>query len=252
MRAVSLILAMVSLLGSVLVYGDFSKSHGQAYGDFSKRDGRGYQLNFSGRIYNDGATISLKRELARQYRVSREELERADLVSVTLVAKTKFGEGTAALVVDGYEDSEKRVYGRPHEFHGTDLRSYDEVTFYSEGRRARGDWQLQLRGNFNVWAIAVELRLRPHLPPHGPKEELLVSCESNDRRYNTCSLPGRVYRARLVRQYSRRPCEEGSTWGFDRNYIWVDQGCRADFEVIVGEGPRRSDHEDFRGRSRHQ
>jgi hypothetical protein len=29
---------------------------------------------------------------------------------------------------------------------------------------------------------------------------------------------------------------EGRTWGFDRNGIWVDRGCRADFEVGYSSG----------------
>jgi hypothetical protein len=36
---------------------------------------------------------------------------------------------------------------------------------------------------------------------------------------------------RLHRQLSRDACVEGQTWGFDRNRIWVDKGCRAEFEV---------------------
>jgi hypothetical protein len=36
---------------------------------------------------------------------------------------------------------------------------------------------------------------------------------------------------RLVRQLSDFPCDQGTTWGYDSRGIWVDQGCRAEFEV---------------------
>jgi hypothetical protein len=58
----------------------------------------------------------------------------------------------------------------------------------------------------------------------------LVNCSSNDMRRNYCSLNtnGGV---RLIRQRSDADCIYGRTWGYDRGGIWVDRGCRADFEV---------------------
>jgi hypothetical protein len=35
----------------------------------------------------------------------------------------------------------------------------------------------------------------------------------------------------MTRQRSESPCRQGSTWGFDRNGIWVDRGCRAEFTL---------------------
>lgn len=59
----------------------------------------------------------------------------------------------------------------------------------------------------------------------------LLACESVDNRRVTCELP-RNARVRFVEQLSRAACTEGSTWGFDQRGIWVDRGCRAQFEVI--------------------
>jgi hypothetical protein len=55
-------------------------------------------------------------------------------------------------------------------------------------------------------------------------------CESGDMKRHWCSegLSGTV---RLVRQKSDAPCIQGRTWGRDRGGVWVDRGCRADFEV---------------------
>lgn len=54
-------------------------------------------------------------------------------------------------------------------------------------------------------------------------------CESGDGKIHWCheGIGGRV---RLVRERKGR-CIEGRTWGQGRNGVWVDRGCRADFEV---------------------
>jgi len=57
-----------------------------------------------------------------------------------------------------------------------------------------------------------------------------VYCESGDMRRHWCS-EGIGARVTLVRKRSDAPCIQGRTWGVGRNGIWVDRGCRADFEV---------------------
>ena len=57
-----------------------------------------------------------------------------------------------------------------------------------------------------------------------------VVCESHDNRYRHC--PALIRReARLVRQLSNNLCVHNRSWGYDRNGVWVDRGCRAEFEV---------------------
>ena len=59
-----------------------------------------------------------------------------------------------------------------------------------------------------------------------------VKCESQSGRFNRCSVDlrrgDRVY---LQRQLSNTGCWEGETWGYDRDGIWVDQGCRGEFSI---------------------
>jgi hypothetical protein len=62
-----------------------------------------------------------------------------------------------------------------------------------------------------------------------------IYCASDDGRRHTCPVnTGGV--VRLVTQKSGSPCVQGRTWGFNPNSIWVDRGCRADFEVGRGRG----------------
>jgi Protein of unknown function (DUF3011) len=54
-------------------------------------------------------------------------------------------------------------------------------------------------------------------------------CESRNYAQQYCSTGQFVYRAWLVTQRSRSPCRQGQTWGYDRNGIWVTQGCEGEF-----------------------
>lgn len=64
-----------------------------------------------------------------------------------------------------------------------------------------------------------------------------IVCESNGR-YHRCDV--RIpFGVRLERQLSRNDCIRGRSWDYDRNGIWVDNGCRAEFFV---EGDRDDHH----------
>jgi hypothetical protein len=57
-----------------------------------------------------------------------------------------------------------------------------------------------------------------------------ISCESRDGEREFC----RADTSRgvtLIRQKSRAECVRGQSWGYDRNGIWVDDGCRAEFRL---------------------
>ena len=58
----------------------------------------------------------------------------------------------------------------------------------------------------------------------------VLYCASDDFDFRGC--PADTYTGvRLLRQRSDSPCVFGQTWGYDERGIWVDRGCRADFEV---------------------
>lgn len=65
-----------------------------------------------------------------------------------------------------------------------------------------------------------------------------ITCSSNGYRYASCGVDteGRVS---LVREISTgNLCRQGRTWGYDDRQIWVDRGCRAEFEFGRGRGNR--------------
>jgi Protein of unknown function (DUF3011) len=58
----------------------------------------------------------------------------------------------------------------------------------------------------------------------------VVSCSSDDMHRHYCQADTRGG-VQLIKQHSDSSCQQGRSWGFDGRGIWVDHGCRADFQV---------------------
>jgi hypothetical protein len=63
-----------------------------------------------------------------------------------------------------------------------------------------------------------------------PQAPTRFRCESDDGKPRSCGSVGRGG-VRLVKRLSRAECVEGRSWGVARGQVWVDQGCRAEFET---------------------
>jgi len=57
----------------------------------------------------------------------------------------------------------------------------------------------------------------------------VVRCESKDGHRRRC--PAGDGRITLEKQLSLTECVEGTSWGWRRGEVWVDNGCRADFRI---------------------
>lgn len=65
--------------------------------------------------------------------------------------------------------------------------------------------------------------------------EETITCMSTGNRYNYCSIRT-DNSVRLVRQISHTRCDQYNNWGYDRNGVWVDRGCSAEFRIGRGHG----------------
>ncbi|WP_425611769.1 DUF3011 domain-containing protein [Xanthomonas hawaiiensis] len=63
--------------------------------------------------------------------------------------------------------------------------------------------------------------------PAGPRP---VLCESKGKARRRCGVSV-LDHVELRRQLSGAPCVQNDSWGWDRDGIWVDKGCRAEFSV---------------------
>jgi len=57
-----------------------------------------------------------------------------------------------------------------------------------------------------------------------------IRCESFNSRTVRCDADTRGG-VRLVAQLSNSGCYQGRSWGWERGFVWVANGCRADFQV---------------------
>lgn len=91
------------------------------------------------------------------------------------------------------------------------------------------------RGEFLVSADRGHGPGRPGFPfpPRPEPRSEVVHCKSSDYRYASCGVRGRIEAVRVERQHSNAACVEGRSFGFDRDFIWVDQGCEATFRVYL-------------------
>ncbi len=75
-----------------------------------------------------------------------------------------------------------------------------------------------------LWSVLVFLLL---VPISAPAET--ITCESVDGRYKECTMDTRGT-VRVIRQISDSKCVKGVNWGVKQNSIWVNSGCRAEFQ----------------------
>jgi hypothetical protein len=69
-------------------------------------------------------------------------------------------------------------------------------------------------------------------PPPGRPGPVRIRCESGGGNYQFC--PARLGRGdvvRIDRQLSSARCQQGDSWGWRPDGVWVNRGCRADFIV---------------------
>jgi hypothetical protein len=81
-----------------------------------------------------------------------------------------------------------------------------------------------------AFILAIALESKPAHAAPAPQAALRMSCDSNDmhRRVCTVDTTGGV---QMVHQKSQAKCILNTSWGYDNRSIWVDHGCRAEFEV---------------------
>lgn len=92
----------------------------------------------------------------------------------------------------------------------------------------------------NAMCAAIGLALiLPAFPADAGRGRIV--CESRNRTFNQCRVRTDNH-VRLVRQLSRDECRRNRSWGYDRDRIWVDRGCRAEFEF--GRDSRSSGRND--------
>jgi hypothetical protein len=216
----SILFAVGTLLALILASGNLSKVSAQGSGAWA---------------------ITQAQQAVRQ-QISNQEGGRAQTIRFNSDAQTEAGANAAVRVsgtgtFSGNNDSLNNK-GRWREF------SY-EATVANRGR---------YRGN-NSNVSGVRYDWKGGWPGNGRDNDdrggggyraQSIYCASDDGRRHICAINTSGGNVRLVKQQSGSVCVQGRSWGFDRTGIWVDRGCRADFEVSGNRG-RGNDNADGAG-----
>lgn len=78
----------------------------------------------------------------------------------------------------------------------------------------------------------------------GGRSTAILNCSSDSYQKVRCELEGggAIVDASIVRRISNAGCDRRDDWDVEGGYLWVRNGCRADFEVVLtGDVPGRDD-----------
>lgn len=101
----------------------------------------------------------------------------------------------------------------------------------SWGADDRGVWVSGgCRGEFRLLGADAADAQAPAPAEPAAVSPALLRCESQDRRARRCDGDTGAG-VRMVKQLSKSECVEGRSWGYDAHGVWVEDGCRAEFEL---------------------
>lgn len=96
-----------------------------------------------------------------------------------------------------------------------------------EGR----SWGYSDRGIWVDRGCRAEFLLGREREHRRPERTDVIRCESKDNHRHFCRIEGLLDRVEVKKQLSFTDCKYDQTWGYNRDGIWVTDGCRADFLV---------------------
>lgn len=98
---------------------------------------------------------------------------------------------------------------------------------YSWGNDRRGIWvDHGCRADFSLKGFRKPAVASDYVPPF--VGTFKCSSDFGTRQYCAVETQNRV---KVTRQISESSCRLGYSWGYDSNGVWVDHGCRAEFEI---------------------
>jgi len=95
--------------------------------------------------------------------------------------------------------------------------------------RQGSTWGIETTGIWVANGCRAEFEVKH--PTYQPVSAQNFRCESNDHKMKFCPVDAHSG-IRFVRQLGNADCTLGSSWGYDRSGVWVDNGCQAEFEIL--------------------
>lgn len=119
---------------------------------------------------------------------------------------------------------------RNFQFQGCQADTRGGVEFARQLSRAscNGNWGYDRQGIWVTNGCRAQFKVLPYVPVYSGPSTVKCSSRSNRRKACRADTSGGV---RLKKQHSRANCR--GNWGYTRNQIWVDNGCRATFQLHI-------------------
>ena len=102
---------------------------------------------------------------------------------------------------------------------------------YSQGYPSSGSLGMGRYDNPIVAILGAVLGGGYNQQYYNGRQPQTFKCESVDGYPRFCRLPFQASRIDMRRQLSSTRCEQGYNWGWQRDGVWVERGCRAEFIV---------------------
>ena len=114
-----------------------------------------YILDYEGEEFTGNSTLTLAAKLKRDLGV---EIRDHKIETVTLFAKSRHGNGKAALIMNNIHSDQITVDGNPRRFNRNNPNSYFQNTFEAIGDGyVHQNLQIRLQGNFKVLKVLIEV-----------------------------------------------------------------------------------------------
>lgn len=150
-----------------------------------------------------------------------------------------------------YAEQTIRCKSENREYQYCSIKTHNRVELvrqYSHTSCRKGsNWGFDRHGVWVDRGCEAEFQVGRHDPgEYSAGTARTIRCKSSHGQRHYCR--GRTdNRVTLVRQYSDTRCRKGSNWGFDRDGVWVDDGCEAEFRIGRGDGHAGRNRDDDSG-----
>ncbi|MFK8010723.1 MAG: DUF3011 domain-containing protein [Marinicellaceae bacterium] len=121
------------------------------------------------------------------------------------------------------------------------------VEFIKQISRAscNGNWGYDRNGIWVDNGCRARFRIIPYQnPSHNTQDTVKCSSRSYQRKACFADTSGGV---RLLKQHSNASCR--GNWGYTRNQVWVDNGCRATFQLNVHGNQNQHNNQGYNGQN---
>ncbi|MBT5230967.1 MAG: hypothetical protein HOM11_11910 [Methylococcales bacterium] len=114
-----------------------------------------YTLSLHDQVYNQGHTLKLKKMLKKRF--PNLNIRNSVINKVTLIGKSKNGQGKAKLNIGEHASNAETLMGRDYNFDNPAAYTFDGIEFNNQQELQHGKWQIRTNGTVKLRKVIVDL-----------------------------------------------------------------------------------------------